>query len=69
MLQEQAPLQKVESWLNLLSKPTVVRCSSPFILKTFVGSCPVCGGVHAVSPPCANDPANVQFAGDGFKLP
>jgi len=43
-------------------------CSAPFILDTYVGSCPICGGVHAVSPPRANDPANVQFAGEGFTL-
>lgn len=43
-------------------------CGAHFVLDTYVGSCPTCGGVHAVSPPRANDPANVQFAGDGFKL-
>jgi len=43
-------------------------CSAPFVLTTFVGSCPTCGGVHAVSPPRANDEANIQYAGDDFRL-
>lgn len=44
-------------------------CGEPFTLKTFVGKCPKCGGVHAVSPPRSNDPENIQFAGAGYKLP
>jgi hypothetical protein len=44
-------------------------CGKPFTLKTFVGTCPQCGGVHAVSPPRADDPVNIQFAGAGYKLP
>lgn len=44
-------------------------CGAPFVLKTFVGKCPKCGGVHAVSPPRCDDPANIQFAGVGYKLP
>ena len=44
-------------------------CGESFRLRTFVGKCPKCGGVHAVSPPRADDPANVQFAGAGFRLP
>lgn len=40
-------------------------CGADFILATFVGSCPNCGGVHAVSPPRCGDPANIQFAGTG----
>lgn len=44
-------------------------CSEPFTLETFVGKCPKCGGVHAVSPPRCDDPANIQFAGVGYKLP
>ncbi len=44
-------------------------CGEPFTLKTFVGKCPKCGGVHAVSPPRCEDPANIQFAGEGYKLP
>ncbi len=44
-------------------------CGETFTLKTFVGKCPKCGGAHAVSPPRCEDPANIQYAGDGFKLP
>lgn len=44
-------------------------CGAPFILKTFVQSCPACGGVHAVSPPRANDSDAIQFAGADFVLP
>jgi hypothetical protein len=43
-------------------------CSAPFVLQTFVGTCSACGGVHAVSPPRAADAANIQYAGDGFRL-
>jgi hypothetical protein len=48
---------------------TCQGCGAAFNLATFVGSCPECGGVHAVSPPRAHDPANIQFAGVGFRLP
>ncbi len=41
-------------------------CGKSFVLETFVQSCPACGGVHAVSPPRANDPAAIQFAGADF---
>ena len=41
-------------------------CGKEFVLGTFVQSCPECGGVHAVSPPRANDAAAVQFAGTDF---
>lgn len=44
-------------------------CGAPFVLKTFVQSCSVCGGVHAVAPPRANDPDAIQFAGNGFVFP
>jgi hypothetical protein len=44
-------------------------CGAPFTLERFVGKCPQCGGVHAVSPPRSSDPANIQFAGADFKLP
>ncbi len=44
-------------------------CGADFTLATFVGKCPACGGVHAVSPPRSDDPANIQFAGEGYKLP
>lgn len=43
-------------------------CAAPFVLTTFVGSCPACGGVHAVSPPRAADAANIQYAGADFRL-
>ena len=42
-------------------------CGELFTLATFVGSCPACGGVHAVSPPRCSDAANIQFAGAGYK--
>jgi hypothetical protein len=48
---------------------TCQGCGAPFTLTTFVGSCPGCGGVHAVSPPRCDDPANIQFAGSGYRLP
>jgi len=44
-------------------------CGADFVMKTFVSKCPKCGGVHAVSPPRSEDPAAVQFAGKGYKLP
>lgn len=44
-------------------------CGEPFTLSTYVGKCPRCGGVHAVSPPRSNDAANIQFAGAGFNMP
>ena len=43
-------------------------CGKPFVLQTFVHCCPACGGVHAVSPPRANDSAAIQFAGADFIL-
>lgn len=43
-------------------------CSAPFVMETFVSSCPICAGIHAVSPPRAADAANIQYAGDGFQL-
>jgi len=48
---------------------TCQGCGVQFVLETFVQSCPSCGGVHAVSPPRATDPAAIQFAGDDFVLP
>ena len=44
-------------------------CGAEFTLATFVGKCPACGGVHAVSPPRADDAANIQFAGKDYQLP
>lgn len=43
-------------------------CGHEFVLTTFVGSCPACGGVHAVSPPRCDDPLNIQYAGADFVL-
>ena len=37
-------------------------CEAAFTLTTYVGQCPACGGVHAVSPPRSNDAANIQFS-------
>jgi hypothetical protein len=48
---------------------TCQGCGAAFTLTTFVDSCPQCGGVHAVSPPRCGDPANIQFAGVGYRLP
>lgn len=48
---------------------TCQGCGAAFTMATFVDSCPACGGVHAVSPPRANDPANIQYAGAGYILP
>ena len=42
-------------------------CGEAFTLKTYVGACPKCGGVHAVSPPRCHDAANIQFAGADYK--
>ena len=47
---------------------TCQGCGAAFVLETFVQSCPACGGVHAVSPPRANDPTAIQFAGADFTL-
>lgn len=44
-------------------------CGAKFTLLNFVGVCPECGGVHAVSPPRSSDSANIQFAGADFQLP
>ncbi len=43
-------------------------CGEEFQLQTYVGSCPSCGGVHAVAP---MNPSveNIQFGGKGFSLP
>lgn len=50
-------------------KTACQACGDGFILTTFVGKCPACGGVHAVSPPRCGDPANIQYAGKDFLLP
>jgi hypothetical protein len=43
-------------------------CQASFLLETYLGTCPECGGVHAVAP---MDPVaeNVQFAGADYTLP
>ena len=43
------------------------ECGKDFLLKTFVQGCPACGGIHAVSPPRANDSSAVQYAGAEFE--
>ena len=48
--------------------PVCQGCGALFTLATFVASCPVCGGVHAVSPPRCDDAANIQFAGADYRL-
>lgn len=42
-------------------------CGAQFTLHTYVGSCPGCGGVHAVAPmnPTVE---NIQFGGKDFLL-
>ncbi len=41
---------------------------SSFVLDTYLGQCPDCGGVHAVAPmsPTAE---NIQYAGSDYRLP
>jgi hypothetical protein len=46
---------------------TCQGCKKEFEMVTFVQACPHCGGVHAVSPPQCNDPANIQYAGEDYK--
>ena len=43
-------------------------CDSEFVLETYLGQCPQCGGVHAVAPV---DPVveKVQYAGSDYSLP
>jgi hypothetical protein len=43
-------------------------CQTPFILGTYVGVCPECGGVHAVAPMCPTAD-KIQFAGREYSLP
>jgi hypothetical protein len=43
-------------------------CQAAFILETYVGKCPECGGVHAVAPMCPTA-ENIQFAGSDYILP
>jgi len=48
---------------------TCQGCGATFTLTTFVGSCPACGGIHAVSPPRSHDAAAIQFDGTDYRLP
>jgi hypothetical protein len=43
-------------------------CCEPFLLETYLGVCPKCGGVHAVAPmfPTVE---NIQYAGKDYRLP
>jgi len=43
-------------------------CKTPFVLETYLGLCPSCGGVHAVAPmsPTAD---KIQYAGKDYSLP
>lgn len=43
-------------------------CGESFVLNTYVGSCPSCGGVHAVAPMNPTT-ENIQFGGKDFTLP
>ena len=43
-------------------------CEADFILETYLGRCPQCGGVHAVAP-VDPIPEKVQYAGADFSLP
>lgn len=44
------------------------ECAGLFQLQTYVGTCPVCGGVHAVAPMMPTV-ENVQYGGKDFRLP
>ncbi len=46
---------------------TCQGCNANFILTTFVGKCPECGGVHAIAP-IHRSPEHIQFAGKDFKI-
>lgn len=45
---------------------TCGTCEHPFEMETYEAHCPQCGGVHAVTPCHAFDPANVSSAGVGY---
>lgn len=51
-------------YLNVLCQ----GCTTPFTLKTYIGKCPNCGGVHGVTPMTPNV-ESVQFAGADYILP
>ena len=44
---------------------TCQGCNAPFTLRTFVGKCPECGGVHAIAP-VHRSGEHIQFAGKDF---
>lgn len=43
-------------------------CNSPFLLETYLGQCPSCGGVHAVAP-MSPTVDKIQYAGKDYRLP
>lgn len=43
-------------------------CKAHFVLETYLGVCPECGGVHAVAPMCPTA-GKIQFAGLDYTLP
>ncbi len=43
-------------------------CNAPFLLETYLGLCPECGGVHAVAP-MGPTTENIQYAGKDYRLP
>ena len=47
---------------------TCQGCGAPFVLETYLGRCPACGGVHAVAP-LSPRAENIQYAGDDYRLP
>lgn len=56
---------------RILQGPLAIVCQGckvPFLLETYLGLCPGCGGVHAVAPmsPTAE---KVQYAGQDYRLP
>lgn len=42
-------------------------CGKPFSLKTYLGQCSSCQGVHAVAPMCPTV-KNIQFGGKDYVL-
>ena len=42
-------------------------CNAAFTLKTFVDTCPECGGVHAIAP-VHRSGEHIQFAGKDFEI-
>ncbi len=46
---------------------TCQGCGTAFTLKTHVGQCPACGGVHAIAP-VHRSAEHIQYAGKDFTL-